>query len=195
VNARDPLRWLTSLAEVIRPGGVVSLALPDMRFTFDVNRRLSEFSDVLDAYLRCAVVPSCAQLYDYHTLAIPADARLLWDGLADYRRQRRPGDLRREAFNAAVALSQGGPYIDVHCYTFTPRSFVELFASFGEFGLVEFKIAELVPTRRHAWEFFVHLERLDPDLSDDERHAQFRAGIEHADQLISRASGPGGITG
>ena len=53
----DPIGWLRNFASVLRPGGTVTLAIPDMRYTFDVNRRVSEVSDLLDAYLRGAAVP------------------------------------------------------------------------------------------------------------------------------------------
>lgn len=186
----DPIRWLSHLAGVLRPGGVVSLAVPDMRFTFDANRRLSEFSDVLDAYLRQAVVPSCAQLFDYHTKAVAVDAIAMWDGSGDVRGQVRPGDLEREAFDACVALSGGGSYIDVHCHTFTPQSFVDLFAKLSDFGLVDFSIAELVPTRRGAWEFYVRLSRLDPQWSDPLRREAIAVGLDLARTAATSAPTP-----
>jgi SAM-dependent methyltransferase len=182
----DPIRWLSHLASVLRPGGVVSLAIPDMRFTFDVNRRLSEFGDLLDAYLRQAVVPSYAQQFDYHTKAVPVDAVALWEGTADYRGTTRPGDLRREAFDGCLALSRGGGYVDVHCHTFTPASFVDLVETLGEFELIDFAIDDLRPTRRGAWEFYVRLTRLDPDQPAPDR----RTGIEHARQVLADAPAP-----
>jgi SAM-dependent methyltransferase len=184
----NPVQWLSHFASVLRPGGVVSLAVPDKRFTFDYNRRLSEFSDILDDHLRGAIVPSYAQLYDFHTKAIPADVTLIWAGLEDYADAVRPGDLHRQAFNSCVALHDGGPYVDVHCHTFTPGSFVCIIERLSEFNLIDFFIAELVPTQVNTVEFFVRLKRLDPDLPDDERAAQQQAGIALARRAI--ASGP-----
>lgn len=181
----DPLGWLGHVANVLRPGGTIALALPDKRFTFDVNRRLTEFSDLLDAHLRRATLPSYAQLFDYHTKAVSVEASLLWDGLADYSDSKRPGDLELEAYNGCVALRAGGPYVDVHCHTFTPTSFVDLFDRASAFGLVDYTIAKLIPTQRSMWEFFVQLERVDPA---DTSRARADAGIARARLAI--ANGP-----
>ena len=175
-----PIGWLRNLASALRPGGIVALAIPDKRFTFDVNRRLSETSDLLDAFMQQATIPSYAQMYDFHTKAIPADAVLLWAGLADYTGEVRAGDLDHEAYRMCVDVQDGGPYVDCHCHTFTPQSFVDVIAQLSEFDVIDYVILDVIPTQTNTVEFYVRLERLDPTLMDQERKAQQRRGIESA---------------
>ena len=49
-NCEDPLRALSTFLRVVRPGGVVYLAIPDKRFTFDVSREVTSIAHVLRDY-------------------------------------------------------------------------------------------------------------------------------------------------
>src|SRR5262249_27226693 len=46
-HVEDPLRAIRSLARVLRPGGIAYLALPDKRFTFDRERRITPLEHVV----------------------------------------------------------------------------------------------------------------------------------------------------
>lgn len=46
-HVEDPLRALGSIARVLRPGGIAYLALPDKRFTFDKERRLTPLDHLI----------------------------------------------------------------------------------------------------------------------------------------------------
>lgn len=46
-HVEDPLSALRSLARVLRPGGIAYLALPDKRFTFDRERRITPLDHVV----------------------------------------------------------------------------------------------------------------------------------------------------
>ena len=59
----DPVAWLFDIAKVLRPRGILSLIIPDKRFTFDINRRTTEISDLVDAYLRGLRKPSFRDVY------------------------------------------------------------------------------------------------------------------------------------
>jgi hypothetical protein len=127
-------------------------------------------------------------MYDFHVKAVPVDVVLVWAGQADYTGETREGDLHREAFDGCVAQRDGAPYQDVHCHTFTPESFVDVFEKLSEFGLVEFAIVDFVPTQVNTVEFIVRLERLDPKLSDTQRLDRQYQSFSDARQAI--ATGP-----
>jgi hypothetical protein len=161
----DPVGWLTNIGTAMKVGGAVFLVVPDKRFTFDHNRRLTETSDLVDAYVRRLTLPTSAQLYDFHTKALPVVAADIWAGRVNYAGQVRPGNLREEALDACRTLESTRAFADVHCHTFTPEQFVGVFSDLTELGVLPFAITDLVPTERDTIEFYVRLEYLGPSGS------------------------------
>ena len=49
-HCEDPLTALSTFLRVVRPGGVVYLAIPDKRFTFDISREVTSIAHVLRDY-------------------------------------------------------------------------------------------------------------------------------------------------
>jgi SAM-dependent methyltransferase len=46
-HVEDPLRALKSIGRVLRPSGVAFLALPDKRFTFDIDRPVTPLEHII----------------------------------------------------------------------------------------------------------------------------------------------------
>ena len=70
----DLVTWLDELADVLRPGGVISLVIPDKRFCFDARRRTTDVNELVDAYLAKHTRPSLAQIYDFWAKYVTVDA-------------------------------------------------------------------------------------------------------------------------
>jgi predicted SAM-dependent methyltransferase len=51
-HCQDPIGALGTMFRVVRPGGIVYLAVPDKRFTFDVDREITSTEHVLDDHRR-----------------------------------------------------------------------------------------------------------------------------------------------
>jgi predicted SAM-dependent methyltransferase len=49
-HAQNPLQTLRTLFRVLKPGGVLFMALPDKRYTFDVNRPVTPLEHILRDY-------------------------------------------------------------------------------------------------------------------------------------------------
>jgi SAM-dependent methyltransferase len=49
-HCEDPIKALLNMFRVLRPGGVLYLAVPDKRFTFDRNRELTSLQHLVDDY-------------------------------------------------------------------------------------------------------------------------------------------------
>jgi hypothetical protein len=126
-HVADPIGWLNGIADCLKPGGRINLSLPDMRRTFDHQRRLSTASDMLDAYERRIAKPDFRQVFDHiANVAQPP-------GLAD----RSPDVLRQALSVARLAVGQ---YIDVHCYVWTHESFLDCWDMIEKIGCCKAKL-------------------------------------------------------
>jgi SAM-dependent methyltransferase len=164
----DPVTWLSDIASLLRPSGILSLVIPDKRFTFDFNRRTTEISDLVDAYLRRLHKPSFRQAYDFISKEITemVDPAAVWAGTADFT-----GVVRSDVPDPDVAALQlcrtiagSDEYVDVHCSVFTPDSFLDLCDTLARVDLIEFEVAHFVPTEVNQLEFHVSLRRSDVAL-------------------------------
>jgi SAM-dependent methyltransferase len=198
----DPITWLSDIASVLRPSGILSLVIPDKRFTFDMNRRTTEISELVDAYLRRLRRPSFKQAYDFISKEITemVDPAAVWAGTADFVGVVRSDvpDPDAAALQLCRTMENSDQYVDVHCSVFTPESFLNLHEKLARLGLIEFEVAHFVPTRRNQLEFHVSLRRTDATL---DRHSVLElqlASIHHARrsttdsarEIISPAAAP-----
>lgn len=157
--------WLEEIFGILRPGGRLSVALPDRRVTFDVRRRDSDISEVVEAHMLKLRRPSVRAIFDHFYRHVDVDCHAIWRGEKGY------GDA---PFNTDVALSlskQGAEntmYVDTHCWVFSDETFVGLMGSLMKLGLVDARFLAFTPTRHNDYEFFATLER--PTETDrDER--------------------------
>jgi hypothetical protein len=158
--------WLDQLAEVMRDTGLLSLAIPDKRFCFDVNRRETDPSDVVGAWLGDHKRPSLATIYEFYARVTTVDAGKAWAGA--YR--LLPSDDNVEQGLAfARKAAETDDYVDVHCWTFTPESFLSTLRTLFRLGLTSFRVVDFSPTLPNELEFFCVLERLPRTLAADER--------------------------
>lgn len=169
-HAPDMIGWLREIAAVLVDGGRLCLAIPDKRLCFDVNRDLTAMSDLVDAHLRGLKAPGYRQIYDFHSRIVAVDAGALWAGTADYTGVWRDDlDPDAWAYEQCRKHQATGEYVDGHCQVFTPGSFLDLYARLVKLDLIEYRIAEFVPTVVNTIEFQVVLEKLPEGLDPAER--------------------------
>lgn len=170
----DLLGWLDEIAAVLIDGGIASFVVPDKRFTFDILRRTSSSSELVDAYLRRLRRPEPRQIFDHfhnhRDIGNEAVRRgeIQPSDLPPMHTPQRLTDICRHVLTT-------GEYLDAHCWVFTPRSFVEALDFANGLGLLPFEIAALYPTSANTDEFFVSLRRLPAAAAADERRAAFVA--------------------
>ncbi len=183
----DPVGWLQQVADILTDGGVLSLVIPDKRFSFDTNRTPTEISEWVDAYLRGLTTPSFRQLYDFlakvTTIDGAVDTAGLWAGTASYDGVVRDDvpDPDAAAFALCVEHRKTGGFIDVHCGVYTPASFLQLYDALVRLGLCSFTIASFTPTAVDTLEFFVTLAKLPDGLDDAARRELQLASIPDLD--------------
>ncbi|MCU4186507.1 class I SAM-dependent methyltransferase [Acidiferrimicrobium sp. IK] len=180
-HVANPIQWLQDISAILMPGGVLSLVVPDRRYTFDARRRDTGLAQLIDVYLRGIDTPTPQQIFDHEAEFmgdISADA--LWGGFDPASQARTDADdPLRFAFDVCRAQLATGEYRDVHASTFTPTSLLERLAEIVRLGLTDLSIAEIFPTDRGSYEFFLTVVK--DEAADDatrlDRIARARAKV------------------
>jgi SAM-dependent methyltransferase len=154
----DPLRWLDDIHSVLRPGGIVALAVPDHRRCFDALRSPTVAADIVAAHLTGSTTPTARQVYDHYAGAVAWHGHIAWTEEPDFA-ELVPVHSEDEALARARAVVATGEYDDVHCWVFTPRSFTTVFEAQQRRGLMRFEIDHVSDTV--GGEFFVLLRAVD----------------------------------
>lgn len=179
----DLIGWLLELHAALKPGGMVGLAIPDRRRTFDIRRPVSLPGEMMEAWLLRRHQPSLRQVFD--SAALSKDVA----GPEDWRAGESTSGLPAEtlgrleaARDMVVALAGDPTYIDAHCWVFTPESFLDTAEALHRMGYFPFAIEAFHPTAPGDIEFIVRLRALsDPtDPAIGASIAAARAGVAAA---------------
>jgi hypothetical protein len=167
-----------------------------------MNRRTTEISELVDAYLRRLSRPSFKQAYDFISNEITemVDPAAVWAGKANFAGVVRSDvpDPDAAALQLCRTMESSDQYVDVHCSVFTPESFLNLHEKLARLGLIEFEVAHFVPTRCNQLEFHVSLRRTDATLDRQSAmelqvasvHHARRSSMDCAGEIISSAAAP-----
>ncbi|HMK88381.1 MAG TPA: methyltransferase domain-containing protein [Methylocystis sp.] len=151
----NPIRLLQSLQKLLKPGGCISLAVPDKRQCFDCLRPLTTTGGWLEALQRGDVRHTARTLFDYKTLAVARRGRVTW---VERRLEARDATFVGAAPQHAYAdyfESPSEDYVDAHAWVFTPSSFTLIINECHALGLISI-VPERVSLRRGG-EFLAHL--------------------------------------
>lgn len=156
----DPISFLLGCERVLRPSGVLSLVLPDKRYSFDHYRPLSTTGGLLDALYEKRVRPTPGNVVDHISSAVHRSGDIAW----------LPGDDRPLAVvhsvedirNVWAEASETDHYMDVHVWTFVPESFHLIVKNLWTLGVTTLGIAGEF---RGKDEFFVSLTPGHPILT------------------------------
>lgn len=188
----DLIGWLGELADVLKPGGTLGLIVPDKRFTFDRLRADTTVADAVEAWLDQRRLPPPRQILDVAHRSADASAGDLWNGV-DVRTDR---DQLREQLKGAYTLAKRvhdqPRYVDIHCWVFTPESFLDLVEEFATIGRFPFRIQAFHPTAHGEIEFSVRLSACtDPaDPAILAAIAEARLGLADAPRPVDPPTSP-----
>ena len=181
----DLIGWLHELHATLTPGGILGLAVPDKRYTFDALRKDSVIAEAVEAFLLGYRAPSLRQVFDVAANGVAVEPGQVWRG--EFRPEAaRPEVLSRlaAAFKLARNLQEAPRYNDAHCWVFTPASFLDLIEEFAALDLFPFKLEGFYPTEYGANEFQVRLVATPaPDK------ARLAAAIAEARRAVATAEG------
>ncbi|GAA4853975.1 methyltransferase domain-containing protein [Luteimonas vadosa] len=147
----DPVSFIHSCQKVLKPGGILSLAIPDKRYCFDYLRPPSTTGGVLQAFLEKRTRHTPGQIFDSFSLAAVNGGTLAWqkgaDGEVDFLHAHGLAGLMLQDY-----LASDG-YVDIHGWVFTPSSFRLIIHDLNALGYLDIREESFTPTV--GCEFFV----------------------------------------
>ena len=160
-HAPDVLGWFNMVLGLLRRDGVLVLAIPDRRYTFDYFRPESTLGDVLEAYFELRKIPSFRQVFDGNGMARRVDTAQAWKSAPDLNAERY-FDVATVLWMAKNSLFECTHY-DCHCWVFTYESFLKIIEELDELLLLPVDVVLATPPRPFLNEFYV---RLSPRRTD-----------------------------
>ena len=188
----DLIGFFRQLERIIKPGGVVSLAMPDRRICFDYFKPLTMTDDLLAAHREGRTRHTPETIFQ-------AEAYQGWlNGNAAWSRTDIPDVKPVSTLRAAyaqylldVASSQleHPPYVDAHVWIFVPANFSLVILELNVLGLIDFHVTRIIDSPDWS-EFLVQLEHGRLALDDDAVEAE-RARLLH--QMMKDQAGIPGL--
>lgn len=153
----DLLGTLKQCREVLKPGGILSIALPDHRNSFDHNRSPSSLASVIDAHLRGDKRPTAGSVAEFYLRFSRKGGHESWYPWHCGKIVRaHPAQEARSRFARSLESEE---YQDVHVWAFTPESFHSIITDLTALGMLGFEI--VAPPDGRITEFFLQLRRRD----------------------------------
>lgn len=165
----DLIGWLKEMRDGLRDGGLLILIVPDKRFTFDVCRRTSAYEEVRAAYREGRRRPGLRCIMDHFANVVQADCYSLWTDSSSTN--ELPFFHIPDYLSLAAEHFKEGRYVDVHCWVFTPWSFLELLAKVTQDEGLGFDLEHFETTNVNDLSFFVRLKRVAQPTTDWHREA------------------------
>jgi len=165
----DLIGWLKDTHDALEVGGRLVLVAPDKRFTFDLFRADSTLADARLAFDEQRKRPGRDHVLDFYQNIAAVSAADLWE---DHTVGRAFGFVHDdETIRRIVRKYDAGIYVDVHCWVFTPWSFLALIGDIVREAGLGYDLKYFLTTQPHSIEFYVHLEKQGRSTTDWARAA------------------------
>jgi len=139
----DLLGFLQSASLLVRPGGLISVALPDRRYCFDCFRPWTTTGGLLEAHHRGMNRHGLKTAFDHMAYSAAADGQIAWG-------PRRIGEpVLLDPFAAAADLvttfteQPDARYQDFHAWQFTPAAFRLVMLELAALGVTDWEVTSL----------------------------------------------------
>jgi SAM-dependent methyltransferase len=173
----DPIRFLQGCERILKPDGVVSLAIPDRRFCFDYFRPVTTLADWLEAYREARKQPTPEQVFRHNSMHSLRNGQIAWSATTDghFPTPIESLEVAFDDWQRAISADGTSEYRDAHCWAFTPSSFELIVSDLQYLGLVALRPIETpVP---NGFEFYVHLRNVPGSQQERAAFYNRRANI------------------
>ena len=159
----DLIGFFNDCAALLTPGGVLTLAVPDRRYTFDYYRAPSSLAAIADAHFDGRTRPSRGAILEHFRQHSVVSAGGTWD-----EKNVEVPTFLPDATKDLLALDATGAYVDTHVWVFTPARFRMLMLDLRELGLISLFERTFYPTS--GCEFYVQFSTTPPETAPDRTH-------------------------
>lgn len=171
----DLVSFLSQCEAMLKPGGVLSVAVPDKRYCFDFLRPNTTTGGVMQAYYDKRICHTPGVVFDHFSTVAFRNGCHTWE-----KDDSSPLTFVHELDEAMVMAEKArlsNEYIDVHNWVFVPQSFRLILNDLNSVGLINLSEDKFFDTE--GFEFYVLL-RKDKDRGSVDRmaYAKSAAGIE-----------------
>jgi 2-polyprenyl-3-methyl-5-hydroxy-6-metoxy-1,4-benzoquinol methylase len=153
----DFIAFLEDCDAILKDGGVLALAVPDRRYSFDRFRPVSGLAHVIDSHVARHKIPSVGTAAEYCMNVVSKGGLRCWNA-------GTPGDYEfiHSASHSRFVTAEvaRGVYHDVHNWVFVPHSFRILLNDLHALGYTRLREVSFHPTE--GFEFYVALGRHGP---------------------------------
>jgi glycosyltransferase involved in cell wall biosynthesis/SAM-dependent methyltransferase len=154
----DLIGFFKDASALIKPDGVMALALPDKRVCFDFFHPLTTTGDLVDAHLHGQTRHQRRIIFNHVAYFTTRGSEGSWA----HAGSKEPFSLVNSIFQAQSAYECANedpvsPYQDCHAWAFTPKSFELLLLELNLLGHTDWWIRSIEPAQ--GVEFYVWLER------------------------------------
>ena len=153
----DVIGWLLDLHGALKEDGMICLAIPDRRFTFDLRRPESTAGEMVRGLPGAAAAPPGPSSFRQGGAANSVSQGKA--GRTTCSRERRPEARLPEAYRLARRVTSTTDYVDAHCWIFTPSSFLDVVERLSRLGLFPFAIEYFHATEYGDYEFYTRLRK------------------------------------
>jgi len=169
----DLIGFFQAIDRVLKPGGVIALALPDMRVCFDFFQARTSTGDLLDAHAQHRTRHRRGKIFDGVAYMATRGSGAGWplNMPAPAGSVNLIHDLATAKAEYDKASDQpADPYTDSHGWQFTPSSFRLIMRELHHLDLIPWTITRL--DQAGGVEFYVWLERSHIKLSAEQLQAE-----------------------
>ncbi len=160
----NPLGWLQEILDVLQPGGVIALVIPDHRRTIDYFRTPTTFSQVIGWSVEKPIRPTPTQVMEFLSETFEDDGTIDFDGVVPPFHELKRHYTDDDALGFAQFVQREKYYLDVHCTVWTPESFVDVFSRVIALSQLNCKLTGPIDgfIGNGPEEFLVYLQKNEP---------------------------------
>ena len=158
----NPLGWLEEILECVEVGGRVAIMLPTRTQSMDYYRQTTTFGQIVGWSIEKPARPTPTQVMDFLSQSFFHRGERLVEGQMPPFTEATRHYSDADAVRYAHFVWNEKHYLDVHCSTWTPESFTEVFGRLRDVGLLSCKVIGPFtgfPGATHA-EFLAFLEKV-----------------------------------